>query len=95
MDAIRVCGVISQRGMMTSRATPTGLPGHDQHVRLTAPTADERPGQERGDPGATPPNHHPRYTTSTRARSVTSNGRNTVRCLATTTRTVPCLSAIS
>jgi hypothetical protein len=59
MDAVTVCGVISQPGMMTSRATPTGLPGHDQHVRATAPTAHERSGQGRGDPGATTPDHHP------------------------------------
>ena len=44
-------------GMMIGCAAPTGLPERDERVRVTAATSGERPGQGRGDPGATPPDH--------------------------------------
>ena len=42
-------------GMMIGCAASTHLPGCDQRVRVTAAAPDERPGQGRGNPGATPP----------------------------------------
>ncbi len=51
--------MLAGHGMMSSRAAPTGLPGCDQRVRATAPAAGERPGQGRGVPGATTPDHRP------------------------------------
>ena len=44
-------------GMMIGCAASTGLPGCDERVRVTAASSGERPGQGRGDPGATPPDH--------------------------------------
>ena len=44
-------------GMMIGCAASTGLPRCDERVRVTAAASGERPGQGRGDPGATPPDH--------------------------------------
>src|SRR6201989_1629549 len=46
-------------GMMIGCAAPTGLPGCDECVRVTAPASGERPGQGRRDPGAASPAHGP------------------------------------
>ena len=45
--------------MMIGCAASTCLSGSDEHVRVTAASSDERPGQGGGDPGAAPPDHRP------------------------------------
>ena len=48
---------------MACCAVSTGLPRRDQRVGDAAAASDERPGQGRGDPCHTPPDHGPRTAT--------------------------------
>ncbi|MBP2328811.1 hypothetical protein JOF56_009196 [Kibdelosporangium banguiense] len=67
------------RGRMTGRATATGLPRPDQHLRPASPAPNERPRQGHRDPHAAPPDRSAATATRWHTGAIQSSRPGTTR----------------